>query len=151
MRIGTGAGNAFQQNLEMAQALNQFISDNECLNSQRGRIMERNSCRSPFQHRLDVSIRQSVPRVRGQQFTLQLDFFNFLNFLNDDWGKIELPTLSPTFPDQRALLQNARNPGPLSTSIPTFTFDNRLIEQGAFGGTTTASNYQISLTLRYAF
>ena len=91
---------------------------------------------------------------------MQLDFFNFLNFLNKDWGQIRLPTLSPTFPDQRALIQtgrNAANTAPLNdpTSIPTFTFDNRLYDAttGAakpFDG-RISSVYQIQLTLRYSF
>ena len=151
MRIGTGTGASFVQDAALAQAFDKFISDQPCLNSQRGSIMKRDSCRSPFQHRLDLSVRQSIPQVRGQQLTIQLDVFNFLNLLNKDWGVIDLPTLSPTFPDQRALIQNGRNPGPLNQSIPTFTFDTRLRDNGPWAGTTVASNYQMQLTLRYAF
>jgi outer membrane receptor protein involved in Fe transport len=160
IRIGTGVGAAFVQNVQAAQAFERFISSQECLDSQRGQIMERNSCRSPFQHRLDVSLRQSIPQIRGQQVALQLDFFNFLNFLNKDWGQVRLPTLSPTFNNQSALAQVGRNPGPLDQSIPTFTFDNRLYQSDAdrpgFGGPTpfegrTGSVYQVQLTLRYSF
>jgi outer membrane receptor protein involved in Fe transport len=151
IRIGTGTGAAFVQDAALAQAFDKFISDQSCLDSQRGSIMKRDSCRSPFQHRLDLSIRQSIPQIRGQQLTLQLDVFNFMNLLNKDWGVIDLPTLSPTFPDQRALIQNGRNPGPLNQAIPTFTFDTRLRDNGAWAGTTVASNYQMQLTLRYAF
>jgi len=160
IQIGTGAGSAFVQDTNAANAFNQFIRSQECLERQRGRIMERNSCRSPTQHRLDLSIRQWIPAVRGQRLALQIDFFNFLNFLNNDWGQIKLPTLSPTFPDQRALTQTARNPGPLSQSIPTFTFDNRLYQsdpnQPDFGAPRAfegrqSSVYQIQMTLRYSF
>ena len=162
MRIGTGVGTAFVPNAIQAQAFEQLISSLDCLNEQRGKIMARNSCRAPSQNRLDVSIRQAIPQIRGQQVSLQLDFFNFLNFLSNDWGQIKLPTLSPTFPDQRALLQNGRNPGPLNQSIPTFGFDTRLFrtdnptaptrveEVLPFEG-RTGSVYQIQLTLRYNF
>jgi hypothetical protein len=160
IQIGTGAGAAFVQDTIAANAFNQFIRSQECLERQRGRIMERNSCRSPTQNRFDLSIRQWIPAVRGQRLALQIDFFNFLNFLNDDWGQNKLPTLSPVFPDQRALSQTARNPGPLDQSIPTFTFDNRLYQSdpakanyGAplpFEG-RTGSVYQIQMTLRYTF
>ena len=160
MRIGTGVDGAFVQNVAAAQAFNRFIDAQPCLAEQRGHIMKRDSCRSPAQNRLDVSIRQSIPQFRGHQLALQLDFFNFLNFLNKDWGQIKLPTLSPTFPDQRALIQtgrNAANTAPLNdpTSIPTFTFDNRLYDatSGAakpFDG-RISSVYQIQLTLRYSF
>src|SRR5205807_6198417 len=126
MRIGTGVDGAFVQNVAAAQAFNRFIDAQPCLAEQRGHIMKRDSCRSPAQSRLDLSIRQSIPQFRGHQLALQLDFFNFLNFLNKDWGQIKLPTLNPTFPDQRALIQTGRNAGPLNQSIPTFTSDNRL-------------------------
>jgi hypothetical protein len=91
---------------------------------------------------------------------LQLDFFNFLNFLNSDWGQVKLPTLSPTFNNQSALSQTGRNPGPLDQSVPTFTFDNRLYQSDRtkpnFGTPTpfegrTGSVYQVQLTLRYSF
>lgn len=155
IRIGTGVGDEFVQNAAAAQAFDQFISSQKCLDERRGQIMERNSCRTPFQHRFDLSVRQAIPQLRGQQLALQLDFFNFLNFINSDWGQVKLPTLSPTFNDQRALVQTGRNPGPLSESIPSFTFDNRLYEAGSgaplpFEG-RTGSVYQIQLTLRYAF
>jgi hypothetical protein len=133
--------------------------------------MERNSCRSPFQHRFDMSIRQSIPQIRGQQLTLVLDIFNFLNFLNKDWGQIKLPTLSPTFNNQFALDATARGAGALNsaTSIPTFTFDNPLycdaneitVAGNACEGRAvsdvqpfegrTGSVYQLQLTLRYSF
>jgi hypothetical protein len=136
------------------------LPSQECLKEQRGHIMQRNSCRSPAQTRMDFSVRQAIPKVKKQQISLQLDFFNFLNFLNKDWGQIRLPTLSPTFPDQRALTVVGRNPGPLSQSIPTFSFDNRLYQTDASKGTLgdplpfegrTSSVYQIQLTLRYSF
>jgi outer membrane receptor protein involved in Fe transport len=159
IQIGTGVDGAFVQNQAAAQAFNGFIDAQPCLNAQRGRIMERNSCRSPFQHRIDLSIRQSIPRFHGQQLALQLDIFNVLNMLgqwfNEDWGVIKLPTLSPTFNNQAALDATGRNSGPLSQSIPTFTFDNRLYDAATgnpkpFEG-RTASVYQIQLTLKYTF
>ncbi len=162
IQIGTGAvgvGTGFVQNLAAAQAFDRFISSQKCMDKQRGQIMARNSCRSPFQHRLDLSIRQSIPQIRGQQLALQLDIFNVLNMLgqwfNEGWGEIKLPTLSPAFTQQSALDATGRNAGPLNQSIPTFTFDNRLYDAttGApkpFEG-RTASVYQIQLTLRYSF
>lgn len=160
IRIGTGVDGTFAQNTAAAQAFNRFIDSQDCLVRQRGKIMDRDSCRSPAQSRLDVSIRQSIPQVHGQRVAVQLDFFNFLNFLNKNWGQIKLPTLSPVFPDQRGLIQTGRNAGPLDQSIPTFTFDTRLWQSdntkpnyGAplpFQG-RTGSTYQIQLTMRYSF
>jgi carboxypeptidase family protein/TonB-dependent receptor-like protein len=160
IRIGSGIGTAFVQNTVAAQAFERFIGSLDCLDRQRGRIMERNSCRAPAQDRLDISIRQAIPQVRGQQLSLQLDVFNFLNLLNDNWGLIRLPTLNPTFTDQRALIQTGRNPGSLNESIPTFTFANQLYNtdpaKGPIGDPLPFEGrlgnvYQIQLTLRYTF
>jgi hypothetical protein len=156
IRIGTGVNAAFVQNVVAAQAFNRFIDAQPCLAKQRGHIMKRDSCRSPAQDRLDISIRQSIPQYRGHQLALQLDIFNFLNFLNKDWGLIKLPTLSPTFPDQRALSQSGRGAGPLSQSIPTFTFNTSLYDAATgapkpFEGRDTGRIYQIQLTLKYSF
>jgi len=160
IQIGTGiqgVGAGFVQNAGAAQAFENFIKSQPCLDRQRGRIMERNSCRSPFQNRLDLSIRQAIPSIRGQSLSLQLDVFNFLNLLDSHWGQIKLPTLSPVFNNQSALIQTGRNPGPLSQSIPTFTFDTRLydatsLNPKAFAARSTlSSSYQVQLTLRYSF
>jgi hypothetical protein len=155
--IGSVTGGVFTQNTAAAQAFENFIAQQPCLDRQRGRIMERNSCRSPFQHRMDLSIRQGIPAIRGQRVSLQLDIFNLLNLVNHRWGQIKLPTLGATFNNQSALIQTARTPGSLATSQPVFTFDSRL-----YNATTLApqafnsrllgsSNYQIQLTMRYSF
>jgi hypothetical protein len=156
IRIGTGVDGAFVQNVAAAQAFNRFIDAQPCLAEQRGHIMKRDSCRSPAQDRLDISIRKSIPQYRGHQLALQIDVFNFLNFLNKNWGLIKLPTLNPTFPQQVALSQTGRNAGPLSQSIPTFTFNTSLYDAttGApkvFDGRDATRIYQIQLTLKYSF
>ena len=67
-------------------SLENFINGHACLNSQRGTIMKRNSCRAPWDKVVNLSARQSLPTLRGQNFIVQLDIFNFLNLLNKDWG-----------------------------------------------------------------
>jgi hypothetical protein len=151
---GTGV---FTQNASQAQAFENFIKSQPCLERQRGRIMGRDSCRSPFQNRLDLSVRQAIPTIGGQRISLQLDVFNFLNLLDSHWGQIKLPTLSPVFNNQSALIQSARTAGPLSTSQPVFTFDSRLYDATTLQAKPFAarsllsSNYQVQLTARYAF
>jgi Carboxypeptidase regulatory-like domain/TonB dependent receptor len=161
IQVGTIVGGVFVPSPTQAQALENFINSQPCLGRQRGRIMERNSCRSPFQHRFDLSVRQGLPAVRGQQFWVQLDIFNFLNLLDHDWGQIRLPTLSGINNNQSALGVIGRTPGSLAVSQPQFTFDSRLYETNptsenylgpkAFESRTTGSSYQLQLTLRYAF
>jgi hypothetical protein len=71
-----------------AQDLENFINSSPCLSRQRGRVMERNSCRNPFTHVMDVSVRQRLPSVRAEHVSLQWDIFNFGNLLNKNWGKV---------------------------------------------------------------
>jgi hypothetical protein len=80
-----------QRIAEQRTALERFITSTECLARQRGRIMTRNSCRSPWTNTVNVSVRQSLPSVFGQSLAVQLDVFNFLNMLNRDWGQRPLP------------------------------------------------------------
>ena len=140
------------QNATDGQAFEKFISDNKCIDEQRGQIMERNSCRTPFQHRMDLSIRQSLPRLRGQGLALQLDVFNFLNLVNRDWGQVALPTIQSNFPQQNALNVVGRTPGPINQSYAIYTFNSALAQNGAFQKRHGGSNeYQMQLTLRYQF
>lgn len=71
-----------------AQDLENFIQGSPCLRSQRGRIMTRNSCRNPFTHLLDLSVRQRLPSVRTEHVSVQWDIFNLGNLLNKNWGKV---------------------------------------------------------------
>jgi outer membrane receptor for ferrienterochelin and colicin len=73
--------------LTQAQDLENFINASSCLSKQRGQILTRNSCRNPFTHLVDVSVRQRLPSVRGENIALQWDIFNFGNLLNKNWGK----------------------------------------------------------------
>ena len=80
-----------QRIAEQRSALERYITSTDCLTRQRGRIMTRNSCRSPWTNTVNVSMRQSLPSVFGQAFAVQLDVFNFMNLLNADWGQQPLP------------------------------------------------------------
>jgi len=157
IRIGTGSGATFVPNPAIAATLNKFIDMQPCLNSQRGHIMKRNSCAGPFQKSMDASLRQTLPEFGGQQFTLQLDVFNFLNLLNKKWGQVEFPILGAF--NNLALLQTAgRQPGPLNTSLYNFNVPvsivnnvNNFNSPWSLNPNSASNNYQLQLSLRYAF
>ena len=154
MHICSGSGAACALSATEAQAFETFIAGQECLTKQRGQIMERNSCTSPFQKSLDGSIRQALPRLRGQSLTVQLDIFNLLNLINSDWGALELPVLSSNFPQQAVLRAQSRTAGPLNTSYTNYSFDLTATQRtgGPFLKQTGSSNYwQMQLSLKYAF
>jgi outer membrane receptor protein involved in Fe transport len=156
IRIGTGNGSAFVLDAESAAALERFIELQPCLNSQRGQIMKRNSCQGPFQKRMDFSLRQTLPEIGGQRLTAQLDVFNFLNLLNKDWGQNKFPNLG-TF-NNLALLQVAGRSGSLGEG----QWDYRMAPAALNGinnddspwslnPNSPSNNYQMQLTVRYAF
>jgi hypothetical protein len=153
IRIGTqSSSGVFTQNAAAAQAFEQFIEGQPCLDKQRGKIMERGSCRSPRQQTMDVAIRQRLPRIQGQQVSLQLDIFNFPNLLNNRWGKVELPRINNNFSQQAVLSVTGRTPGPLDQSQPVFTYNSQVMNNGPWVKlNNTQNNYQLQLTARYAF
>jgi outer membrane receptor protein involved in Fe transport len=66
--------------------LNAHIVAEPCLREQRGRIMERGSCRNPWQKFLDLRLAKVIPTLRGQSLEVTADVFNFLNLVNKEWG-----------------------------------------------------------------
>ena len=122
-----------------AAAFEQFISNNECLNSARGTIMDRNTCRTPWTKRLDVDIRQSLPTLRGQNLMLQLDIFNFLNLLNKNWGAQDLGSTN----SQNILTRRSFN-----GTEGVFNFNPNFSQ---FNTQNVSSNYAMQLQLRYTF
>jgi outer membrane receptor for ferrienterochelin and colicin len=166
IKIGsmTAAG-VFTQDAAAAADFNKFISQQACLNRQRGSIMRRNSCRTPWQNRMDLSFSQSVPTVRGQNFTIMLDVINIANVTGEllqhldgrerDWGKTYGATIS-SFPQQAVLAGNtaggsiARSPGPINQSMPVYTFNATARSRGPYDFAGNIG-YNMQLTMRYTF
>lgn len=144
----------FQQNGNLtpamqADSLEAFISAHDCLNSQRGKIMLRNSCRTPWTKFMNASVRQSLPTLRGQNFILQLDIFNFLNLLNKDWGAQDLGSSnSPSLLSRRSAVAVAGQPLKWASGAQSvFIFSP--FQQ--FNTKNAQSNYALQLQLKYAF
>ena len=72
-----------------AVAYDKFISSLDCLNKQRGTIMQRNSCRNPWQNFLDANLRQSLPSLGKNKLTLEIAVFNLLNLIDSSEGLIK--------------------------------------------------------------
>lgn len=68
--------------------LDRYIQAEDCLRMQRGRLLQRNSCRNPWIHRLDARVAKAVPLGRGQSVEITADLFNLLNFIDHDWGQV---------------------------------------------------------------
>jgi len=144
----------FQQNGNLtpamqADSLEAFISAHDCLNSQRGKIMLRNSCRTPWTKFMNASVRQSLPTLKGQNFILQLDIFNFLNLLNKDWGAQDLgSSFSPSLLSRRSAVAAPGQPLKWASGAQSvFIFSP--FQQ--FNTKNPQSNYALQLQLKYAF
>ena len=74
------------------EILDEFISRNEYLNENRGRVTERNGAILPWLHRFDIRIVQDFAVRSGTAgFRLQAfaDILNFGNMVNSGWGVYE--------------------------------------------------------------
>ncbi len=58
------------------------------LNDYQGQIVPKNIAKTPWVHKLDLSVRQEVPFVFGGKLELLADVENVLNLLDKDWGTI---------------------------------------------------------------
>jgi len=157
LRIGTGTGGAFALNPTTAQVFERFIEVQPCLDKQRGSIMTRNSCQGPMIRRMDVSMRQTLVDLRGQHVTLQWDVFNFPNMLNHQWGRAKGVT-GANFNRVVVLNTAGRQAGALSTGLWNYNMVTGMFnsmrsfdEPWSVSSNSAANNYQMQLTVRYAF
>jgi hypothetical protein len=121
-------------------AFERLIEGTECLRRQRGRILERNSCREPWSHTTIASVRQPVP-IGGRALDVELEAFNVLNLLNGDWGRYRVAA--------SALLEHvAQTPGSPEESVPVFRFDASAPQWTTLA---TESAFQLQLAIRYRF
>ncbi|MBA2684848.1 MAG: TonB-dependent receptor [Gemmatimonadaceae bacterium] len=132
-----------------AQLFEQFIDGQKCLSDHRGEIMPRNACRSPWQNNMNVTVEQTLPSVMGKTLSLRLDVFNFLNMIDHDWGKVKLPSISPSFNNQPLVTEVGQTTGDVLDTQPIFNF----VPASAVRWTSNVipSYYQIQLSARLGF
>jgi hypothetical protein len=133
---------------QQADAFQRFVEATPCLRNNRGHIVPRNACENPWTHRLNVSGRQTLPSIMGQNLSLQLDVFNFLNMLNKGWGA---QAFGGTQSPYDLLDYRGRTGSPASTllnSQPIWSFNPNYKK---FTSNNLASNYQIQAQIRYSF
>lgn len=130
------------------EAFDRFIDTAPCLERQRGRIMARNSCRTPWMNLTNVAVRQALSGNDVRALTLELQVFNVLNLLNPRWGRVQLPTGAvPTSTNQVALLTQTGET-PAVTPQPIYAFDPTMRR---YNSDNFDTYYQIQLAVRYTF
>jgi hypothetical protein len=133
-----------------ADSLDAYITGHSCLQKQRGTIMQRNSCRTPWTKQVNASVRQSIPTLSGHNAIIQLDVFNLLNLLNKNWGSQLLgSTNSPTLVTRRTWIQpTVGQPLKLASGAqPVFNFTPFT----TFKTTNASSNYALQIQVKYTF
>jgi hypothetical protein len=129
-------------------AFEHFVDGAACLRNQRGQIMGRNSCRSPWMSVTNLALRQTIPSVREQSLVFELQVFNLLNLLNSGWGRIALPTgTSLATTSQIPLLsQTGETTGP--GAQPIYRFDSTMRR---YSDENLDTYYQLQFAVRYTF
>ena len=68
--------------------LARYIDRETCLRRSRGGLMRRNTCRNPWQSRLDLRLARSTALGTGHEIELSFDLFNLAHLLDGDWGVV---------------------------------------------------------------
>jgi hypothetical protein len=131
-------GNASEQAAQRV-ALEQFIQQDDYLNSHRGDFSKRNANLSPWFSNWDVRIAQDYNFSEGKKIQFTIDILNFGNLLSSDWGLRQVPVNTQPI---GVTVDNAGNPTYTfdTTQTSTFTYDLNLL-----------SRWQMQFGLRYVF
>jgi hypothetical protein len=121
-------------------ALDRFIERSECLRRQRGKILQRNSCREPMSQTTIAGARHTF-RVASRELEAGIDLFNVLNLMNSRWGQYRVS--DPKLLEH--VEQKQVSPG---TSQSVFRFNP---DRPQWIPSPTESAYQLQVGLRYRF
>jgi hypothetical protein len=127
-------------------ALNSFISSQDCLNNARGRLIQRGECRNPWSNFVNLRLGWGWKTFDGQRLDLQFDIFNLMNLLNSDWGLFKSAASFETANTQFL------TPAGYDTmnNRPVYTFKApTVVESTIFS--PTSSRWRMQLGLRYTF
>lgn len=123
-------------------ALNDYITNEPCLQKARGTILPRNSCHNSWVSFLDMRLAKSIPTVNGQNVTVTVGVFNVLNLLNKNWGLVRQTSSFDTQNLLRAVGYDVANQRAIYTlSLPVKNY---------YSPYSTASRWKIQLGLKYS-
>lgn len=147
-----------------ADAFENFIASQPCLQEARGSMMTRNACRNPWVNEFDVSIAQSLGAIGAlagsriqslDNLQIRLDVINFGNLLNHNWGKQAFSDQGNTcgqICSATTLLTHTKNvltgPAGSQSMQGVFTFEPTT---QAYNSDNASSNYRMQLSMRYSF
>jgi hypothetical protein len=141
------AGSAEEVGAQQA-AFERFIDGAACLRNQRGEIMARNSCRSPWMNLTNLAVRQALPTVGGQSLIVELQVFNLLNLLNSRWGRMTLPTGTVLASTNQIPLLSHLGETTGAQPQPIYRFDPAMRR---YSDENVETYYQLQFAVRYNF
>ncbi|WP_161662272.1 TonB-dependent receptor [Pedobacter sp. V48] len=123
--------------------LDAYISQDKYLSTRRGQYAERNGAEYAWTNRFDLRITQDFftkwQEENKSRFQISVDFVNFGNLLNKDWGLTKVPNLN-NFMQLRST----------TAGVPQYTVDKTLSKTFR-DNTSIASRYQVQVGVRYSF
>ena len=132
---------------QQAAAWEAFIQQDAYLSARRGQYAERGAVFVPFVNRADVSLSQEIAQnIAGRRnaISVRLDFLNFGNLLNNDWGVGQrLVTTQPL------ISQGADATGRALYRLRNVS--DKLITKSFEPTSGLGDVYRIQLTVRYSF
>ena len=134
--------------------LNEWLAGEECLESQRGQLMERNSCSNPWVHQMNLRLGKRIATFGTQQMEVTADVFNFLNLVNNDWGLIRSNFGQSTEFEQRVAPMNVagfddRGTADPNDDRPRYTVPAVLPTRDQ--AVLNSSRWRIQLGIKYVF
>lgn len=128
--------------------LDAFINGVECLRENRGQVLDRNACRTPWSNRFDFRLAQNIAPFGRQNAQVTLDILNVGNLLNEDWGRSQFVSNQAISLLPLATAQGVSNAPDAAGHRVYQAFSPRT---DVFTTSNLDSRYQIQLGLRYTF
>jgi hypothetical protein len=122
--------------------LDAYIKSDPCLQSARGTLLQRNTCRGPWESFLNARVSKVIPTMRGQSFEISLDIFNLPNLLSSSWGIVRSTT---GFENEALLNQTGYD---VANARGQYTLLNL---SGLNAVLANSSRYKLLLSGRYSF
>ena len=137
------------------EALDKYISNDKYLSKKRGQFVDRNGAVLPWANIIDLKVQQDLVLGKGanqHRFSVIFDMFNFTNFLNRDWGRVNVTPGVDSY--SLISMEGYRVNG--STLAPRLTYRNLSNRTAADVLDIRGSNYLSTrwrgqLTVRYSF
>jgi hypothetical protein len=127
-------------------SLEAFIASEPCLRDHRGQLLERNSCRNPWQNLLNARLATTIRAPGRQSMQVTLDVFNVLNLVDRDWGLVrETGTFASAGTENVPLLRLRGQDATTGRNLYDLAFPARRVVN------VDASRWALQLGARYAF